>query len=100
MQESAWQLPPASSCRNLYALAYHLACATSALTASGISRCSSTAPADEIAARASSPSCHGAVLAPPWSMMRFWPARCEVERRSEERAGWGCRGKGGRGRTP
>lgn len=48
-------------------------CATWVLTASGISRCSSTAPADDMAAWAASLSAQDAVLAPPCRIMRLSP---------------------------
>lgn len=52
-------------------------CATCVLTASGISRWSSTAPADEMAAWAAPLSAQGAVLAPPCRMMRLSPEQVE-----------------------
>lgn len=67
-------------------------CATCVLTSSGISRCSSTAPAEEMAARAASLRAQGAVLAPPWRMMRLSPAysrqmQCSQARGQQERPG-------------
>ena len=69
---SGLSAPPASNITGILEEEANLANIT--LTVSGISLCSSTAPADWMAAVTSSVICHSSdVLAPPTRMMEFSP---------------------------